>query len=378
MAFWNGLTDRPKVMRNPASLDCNEAVIAIANSALEREKNNHHLFKVKNSIWNKILSNREFDNFNESEYFRWMEIYKDASGDMAKQNPITIEQKMALIEVINEKTMIALKGQNSPLTDEIEKLSALKLRKLAKHLESLDLSSKQSREFIEEFSADLFVILKGPPISLTDYFTRDKSKQMTKRLFRTVQEDILSMGLKGMIDRIPEKNSYTKLENAEHLIQKFILSKRWKYFVMPYDLPWFERLSVPDELLQKILRDGLDAHNAELIEHLKSQGKIDHYERFRKVYRPIAFSVGFMFYYTKFNSALDEDLKNNQEEEKQNLLKSFEDLATQIEVKSKQTVTDEQTLKNEQYERLLSNYREQYGENPSAEEIKELKDKIFQ
>jgi hypothetical protein len=377
LAFWSGLSDRPNVTRAPASLDCNQIVAAITNSSAEKEKTHHQLFKLRNSIWNKVITNHDFENFNESEYFRWLEIYKDTTNVLAKQNPISIEQKMALIEVINAKALSALNTTETGLTHEIEKLNALKLKKLAKHLESLDLSSKVSREYIEDFSADLYIILKGPPISLLDYFTRNKSRQMVKRLHRAVQEDMLIMGLKGIIERIPEKESYTRLENANYMIERFFHSKKWKYFVVPYDLPWFERLNVPEELLQKILVDGLDKHNSELIEHLKSQGKIDHYERFRKVYRPIAFSVGFMFYYSKFNNSLNEDLKSNQEEEKQKMLKSFEELASLIEEKSNQMITDDKSLKDEQFGRVLNDFRIQYGVDPTESEINDLKSKIY-
>jgi hypothetical protein len=377
LAFWSGLSDRPNVLRAPASLDCNQIVAAITNSTAEKEKTHHQLFKLRNSIWNKVITNHDFENFNESEYFRWLEIYKDTTNVLAKQNPISIEQKMALIEVINAKALSALNTTETGLTHEIEKLNALKLKKLAKHLESLDLSSKVSREYIEDFSADLYIILKGPPISLLDYFTRNKSRQMVKRLHRTVQEDMLIMGLKGILERIPEKESYTRLENANYMIERFFHSKKWKYFVVPYDLPWFERLNVSEDLLKKILVDGLDKHNSELIEHLKSQGKIDHYERFRKVYRPIAFSVGFMFYYSKFNRTLNEDLKSNQEEEKQKMLKSFDDIASLIEEKSNQMITDDKSLKDEQFGRILNDFRIQYGVDPTESEINDLKSKIY-
>lgn len=378
MALWTQTSERSSYSRMPASnLDCNQLVTTITKMHSDIEKANTRVLKFKNNIWNKILTNRDFENFNEIEYLRWQEIYKDSKNDLNKQNPFTIEQKMALIEVINVKALSTLDGNSINFTEEIEKLNTLKLRKLSKHLASMDLSSKLTRQQIEDFSSDLFIILKGPPISLLDYFTTGKSQMMKKRLHRAVQEDMLIMGLKGLIERIPEKNSYARIENAKFMIQKFFNHKAWKYFVMPYDLPWFERLNIPDELLQKILVDGLDAHNSELIEHLKLQGKIDHYERFRKVYRPIAFSVGFMFYYTKFNKKFDDDMKNNQEEEKQNLLKSIEELAKQIEDKTNTSATNEQILKEEQFNRLRNNYIEKYGEEPTEEELKELKAKVY-
>lgn len=339
-------------------------------------KNSTSLFKLRNTIWNKIISNSEFDRFNESEYLKWQEIYRDAAN-VEKLNPVTIEQKLALIEVINAKTIMAGNNLSPSLKNDIEKLNALRLKKLSNHLQKMELNSKLTRDELENFSADLFLILKGPPISLLDYFTKNKSKAMNVRLFRTVQEDMLVMGLRGLMNRIPEKEAYTRMENSKYMINKFFQLKIWKYFVIPYDLPWFERLKIPEELLGKILHDGLQAHNEELVAHLKSQNMIDHYERFRKVYRPIAFAAGFAFYYQKFDEKFDETLKANQEEEKRKLLASFSTLADAVNSNFVPEDVSTEKLRHEQFSRLIENFRIEYGEEPTPEEYQELKAKIY-
>ena len=234
-----------------------------------------------------------------------------------------------------------------------------------------------SRNDINDFAADLFIILKGPPVSLLDYFTSNKTALQNARLVRVVQEDMLMMGLRGMLERIPEKEAYTRMENGRFLVQKFFQHKGWKYMVLPYDLPWMEKLKVPDELLQKILVDGLSVHNRELIEHLHSQNMIDHYERFRKVYRPMAFTVGFLFYYQKFNVKFYEDMKENQEEEKQKFIQIVENINGTLEDEISQNTTDDLKLKNEQYTRLLFQYRFHYGEDPTPEEKEAIRRKVY-
>ena len=350
-------------------------VSAIINSKAANDQVANSLFKLKNSLWNKIISNQEFNRLQESEYLKWQEIYKDSSN-IFKLNPVTLEQKLALIEVINAKTLKTTEKKISTLKNEIEKLDALKLRKLALHLKKMDLSYKITREDLTEFSADLFIILKGPPASLMDYFTKNKSKAMNERLFRTVQEDMLVMGLKGMLSRIPEKESYTRMENARFMVKKFFAMKGWKYVVIPYDLPWFEKLRIPEDLLERILIDGLATHNEELITHLKSQNMIDHYERFRKVYRPVAFSLGFAYYYQKFDEKFDEQIKSNEEEEKQKLLKSFNTLNNVINENYKPENVSEIKLKEEQHQRHIDKFRIDYGEESTPEELIDLKNKI--
>lgn len=334
------------------------------------------LFKFRNKIWNKIISNKEFEHFKDSEYLKWQEIYKDSQNDLSRLNPVTLEQKLALIEVINAKTLVAIEKQTPSLKSDIQKLSALKLKKLSNHLEKMDLTSKLTRDDLEDFSADLFIILKGPPVSLLDYFTRNKSKLMNRRLFRTVQEDMLVMGLKGMLERIPEKNNYSRLEDGKYLLKNFFQLKIWKYMVIPYDLPWFEKLNIPQELLEKILLEGLSRHNEELIAHLKSQNMIDHYERFRKVYRPIAFSAGFIFYYDKFGDKYQDLIKSNQDEEKKELKDAFRNLSQAINDNYKEEQDDETILKNEQFNRLVDSYKKEYGDI-TPEELEDLKLKVY-
>lgn len=339
--------------------------------------NAEKILKFKNTIWNKIINVSEFDNFNDIEYVRWMEIYKDAKNDLSDVNPVSIEQKLALIEVINGRLFPRSIPTNANISDDVQKLSALKLKKLKTHLKGFDLKSKLSREDLNSFASDLLIILKGPPISLLDYFTTNKSKRMNNRLMRIVQEDMLLLGLKGMVDRIPEKDSYTRIEKFKYKVNNFFKYKIWKYMVIPYDLPWIERVSIPDELLEKIMIDGLDAHDQELIAFLKKQNMIDHYERFRKVYRPVAFSLGFYFYYEKFQYKLSDTLEGNQEEEKKKLLVEFSNLADSIKETSDSIIKSEEDLKKEQFSRVIQLFKEKYNEDPTKEEYEEMRVKIF-
>lgn len=332
---------------------------------------------MKTSIWNKVVSTSDFNNFNDKEYFKWLEIYKDSANELSKLNPVSIEQKMALIEVINAKLIPTAFHAEKSLTAEAQKLNLLKLKKLQTHMQRFDLSSKLTRDDLESFSADLMIILKGPPMSLLDYFTINKTKRMNERLMRMVQEDMLLIGLKGIVERIPEKESYTRLERGKYLVKRFFQYKIWKYLVIPYDLPWIEKVKIPDELMEKILVDGLDAHDQELITLLNKQGMIDHYERFRKVYKPIAFSVGFYFYFDKFNSNMKGTLNENQEEEKKRLLEEFENLAQSIQESGIEMNKTEDAMKQEQFKSVVKTFKEKYGEDPTEQELEEIKASIF-
>jgi len=70
------------------SNDCNDIVLSIMargktevglpfsqKKLLDTPELRH--FRFQQSIWNKILATREFNSFDENEYFRMLEIYKD-------------------------------------------------------------------------------------------------------------------------------------------------------------------------------------------------------------------------------------------------------------------------------------------------------------
>ncbi len=256
--------------------------------------------------------------------------------------------------------------------DEIENLNVFKLRKLQYLMKNFDLSNKITRENLDEFSSDFFLILKGPPVSLLDLFTKDKTALMNKRMQRVLEEDLLVRGLKGSLLRIPEKEDYTRIENARYYIKKVMKFKLWRYLVLPYDLPWIDQVKVSDDLLEKILMDGLNAHESELIRELKNQNAIDHYYRFRKVYRPVAFGVGFYYFYDKYKK----DKEKSEEDAKKKLLDDFKKLSDSINGDST-ALKSEQELKDAQFERVLKSFKDRYHENPTKEEYQELHQKIY-
>jgi len=372
------------------SNDCNDIVLSI----MAREKTEVSVpfsqkklldtpelrhFRFQQSIWNKILATREFNSFDENEYFRMLEIYKDErqSPNLLKINPATIEHKLALIESLEVRYVLS--ADHPGIQQELEKLNAYKLRKLQKLLKKFDLSKKTTRENLEEFSTEFFMIIRGSPVSVLDYFSVNKTKAMNERLFRTLEEDMLVRGLKDTLERIPESNLETSLEKAQVFVKNVRKYKAWRLLALPYDLPWIDRVKISDDLLEKILLDGLDAHQSELIVELKSQNAIDHYERFRKVYRPIAFGTGLIFYYNKFQKLKEEaQAKEDEENEaaKSRFMEEFKKLSEAIHSGAIKEKNDDD-FKEDQFQRVLNSFKEKYHSDPTAEEYQELRKKIF-
>ncbi len=375
-------TDQKKSfdLRSPAS-DCLEVANSIIKKAPPEEMSNLSSYRYanelkkynfKNSIWNKIIRAKEFENFDDVEYFRMLEIYK-SSDDLFLQNPTTIEQKLALIEALTLKSSsIDLPS----IQEQIEKLNVFKLKKLQTLMKNFDLSKTIQREYLEDFASDIFLILKGPPVSLLDYFSKNKTAKMNERMMRVLQEDMLLRGLKGVIEKISKQDHMTQLERAQLLIKKVSQYKIWRMLVIPYDLPWIDQIKVSDSLLEKIFLDGLDAHQSELLIELKSQNAIDHYERFLQVYKPVAFGIGFYFYYQKFHKDLEKQNDIDNEVAKKEFLDEFKKLAASINGAENSIKSDEE-LKQQQFQRVIKSYIDHYHENPTSEEYRELHKKIF-
>jgi hypothetical protein len=363
--------------------DCNEAVREIITSKMSEavnpsrtEKENVLLknYQYKNSLWKKILSVHDFDRFNEVEYFRLLEIYSNTGIALDSITPVTIEQKLALIEALQIKFTYF---NNLPsVQDEIQKLNVYKLKKLQKLMSKFDLSKRMTRENLADFSSDFFLILKGPPLSLMDFFTKNNSARINERMLRVLQEDMLLHGLTGTLDRIPLKDFANKYQEAHFYIKRIMKWKVWRFLLLPYDLPWIDQIKISDELLEKILTDGLEKHSSELITELKGQNAIDQYERFRKAYRPVAFGVGFYYYYQKYQNKHEHDIDSNNEEAKKQFIDEFKKLSESLNT-GDTTDRSEQEIKEEQFQRVLKNYRKTYNEDPTPAEYNELKKKIF-
>lgn len=325
----------------------------------------------------KILNIRDFEKFDDSVYFRTLEIYKNSNGrerDLLTITPNTIEEKLALLEAIQIKFS---HFNNLPSNlENIEKLNAYKLKKLQLLMKKFDISSKVTRENLEEFASEFFLILKGPPISLLDYFSKNKTAKINQRLFRALEEDLLIRGLKETLEIIPVRENHTSFEMAKLYIKRVMKYKVWRYLVIPYDLPWIDRVKISDQLLEKILMDGLEKHNKELITELKRQNLIDHYERFRDVYRPVAFGVAFYYYYDKYKDEQENLEDQSNEELKKKFINDFEKISKGITAQAS-SERSEDDLKEIQFQRVLKKYRDQYHEEPSKEEYQELREKIY-
>lgn len=352
---------------------CNEAIYELILARPERTGQLSKAlrdYQTKNNLWNKILTAKDFEQFDEAVYFRTLDLYANEK-DITLITPTTIEEKIALIEVIQNRYAYFL-GVPS-LQDELATLNAKQLHKLLKLISKFDPTSQITREDLESFSSEIFLIMKGPPVELFEYFTQNTSTLMNKRLYRVVQEELLIKGLSSVINQFPEKSRYSLKEKARLHINRVIRNKLWRFASLPLDLPFIDHVKISDELLEKILMDGIDHHAEELISLFRKNQMIDNYERFRKAYRTIAFATAFTYFYNEQKDAV----AKKEEEKKQEFLDQFKKIAQVITSSSEAKEMTVKELKDEQFKRTLEKFKSKYKEDPTPAEYDEMRRKIY-
>jgi Na+/H+ antiporter NhaB len=282
---------------------------------------------------------------------------------------------MALIEVIQNRYAYFISVPS--LQSELATLNSKQLKKIITLVNSFDPQNKISRKNIEAFATELFIIQKGPPVSLLEYFTKNKTELMNKRMSRIVQEELLIKGLKNIINQFPEKTRYSFMENAKFHISKIVRSKVWRLAALPFDLPFIDQIRIPDELLEKILLDGIDVHSDELLALFRQQNMIDNYERFRKAYRTIAMATAFAFFLEDMNTHQAELKKEIEASNKQAFFDKFKKISSAITNNSDTSEKTDNEIRDEQFNRTLEKFRAKYNEDPTSTELKEIKLKIY-
>lgn len=348
--------------------DCDDAIkLILQNYFVPKTIPSTPTTTLETRLWEGIKNPRDFESFDEDKYLLALDYYKNKDLQKYSIPPKTLEEKMALIESIQLK--FTRNSSIPSIQEESETLKKAKYKRLQKLFKKFNLDSNLTRDYLSDFSSELYLILKGPPTSVFDYLNKDKTVLMSERYMRILQENMLTYGLSRVVHDFPGKEE-TKLMKVRLFLKKIGKYKIWRYASLPYALPEVSNPVLSDALLEKILLDGLDAHNKDFIIELKNMQLIDHYDRFRKVYRNVAFTV--LMYYIYLETM--EQRERNEKEAKDKILKGIESLSTNLpEVEQR----SEEELKEIQMQRVLKDFRAKYKEEPTADEFIQLHKQIF-
>lgn len=357
--------------------NCHDLFAKIFEQNKTKLNDNKNHLDIKNNIWKNILKTNNFSNFNFNNYKDALSYYNENIGSTnSLKIPKSTEEKMAFLESV---TYHPKEMNGHSIIDQTETLSELKLLKLKKLLKALHLNSKLTRNEINRFSQELYFTLKGAPVSFLDYFEGNRVTP-DDRFLRILQEEFLSYGLKKISNKIAEKENYSSFENLKYFIQNMLSEKNFPDFIKKFNFLWKRQVNLPNELLESILINGFDKHKLEITQLLSEQNKLDHLERIKSALQSISTAIGIAYLAYEFNNNYNNREQNNKksEEEKFNdygilTSKVMATIGLSPKGKMRKTSTDHEV---EQLERLVEGFREEYGRDPTAQDIGNLRKKI--
>lgn len=249
-------------------------------------------YQTRTKTWHEFNDIHELQKFEIQKYKSAYHYYLKNSDQKSFKNPESLEEKLAFIEVLTLKLNLLSKTQNN-----LEELNLKQIKKLNSLFKKYDFSHPLYRNKMHDFTAEFYAILYGSPKAMKDLF-KTSNIDYEVRVIRLLEENLLSNGLEGMVEKIPLKQNIKTIHKARLLVEKLFKYRMIQLAAfLPYYLPNLSPIVIEEKLLKKMLLEGIDKHEKELKAVFKRQNRMDDYNNFRKIYTPIAYSIGVYVYY---------------------------------------------------------------------------------
>lgn len=321
------LFDHKPIQKNLPSrdiaTDCNETIKLFFEIKGESKTAKEILqYQKREKIWYEFNDIHELQKFKILKYKQAHAFYTKNIDKATLKNPDSLEERIALIEVLTAKLSHLPNAQQS-----LKELNLKQIKRLNSLLKKYDFSHPLYRNKMRDFTAEFYAILYGSPKPIKELL-RTSNVNYETRVIRLLQENLMANGLEGLIQKIPVEQNIKNIHKARLFIEQL-----FKYRIiqlaafLPYYLPSFSPIVIEEKLLKKMLLEGIDKHEKELKAVFKKQNRIDDYDSFRKIYTPIAYSIGIYVYYNVITDKVIPYLQEKIDTEKvkkelQQLLKS--------------------------------------------------------
>ncbi len=303
--------------------DCSESMKLFFDKKFETKTSSAIAdYQKRTKTWYDFNDIHELQKFEIQEYKNAYHYYLKNNDQTSFKNPESLEEKLAFIEVLTLKLNLLSKTQNS-----LEELNLRQIKKLNALFKKYDFSHPLYRNKMHDFTAEFYAVLYGSPKAMKDLF-KTANIDYEVRVIRLLEENLLTNGLEGMIQKIPLRQNIKTIHKARLLLEKLFKYRLIQLAAfLPYYLPNLAPIVIEEKLFKKILLEGIDKHEKELKAVFKRQNRADDYNNFRKVYTPIAYSIGIYVYYNiitdKVVPYLDEKIDQEKvKKELQSLVKS--------------------------------------------------------
>ncbi|MFN7824662.1 MAG: hypothetical protein ACK5P6_04805 [Pseudobdellovibrionaceae bacterium] len=289
----------------------------------------------------------------------------------------SVENRLAIAEV----ALLEARGLQSRklLVQELALLRERQQKKILKLLEEESLSHLFKHQLLGDFSRELFFLLRGQPLKLSDYFKFNSSERVQKQIELRSQEILLEKGLERVLAEFRGDTSSHRLE-LKYAVRKILSARMWSYLGMPLNLPGPKPVRVSEEILTAIAIEGWQAKGQLLEQSLRDQGLVrkNEIDFARGYYRGIVAAV-FFFYllpetYEEVSSQWDLEMAAQRRAE-------AEDFKRQIHADLDSTSQSFQALveeiRREKYLMAIENLENRWGRPLTEEERKYVYSKVY-
>lgn len=211
-----------------------------------------------------------------------------------------VEGRLAVLEFLNLSMGRTLSPEG--FLKDIESSRALRQRRAMKLLQQMDLTNEISRRSLDTFSAELFLATKGVSEKATDYIFKSADQRAMATWTRMFQEQLLERGLRRVIEEMPDPQLNFG-EALEIKTRGFFRHKLFRFLAaFPAALPKAKYPILSEDLMVKVMLDGMPAHKKAIEAELAKEGNWTTYNRLRRLWTPLFAGVAmFMTYPAIYN-----------------------------------------------------------------------------
>lgn len=248
-------------------------------------------------------------------------------------------------------------------------LSWNKRRQLRHLIHSIKFEKMPSDFAVEQTAIKLSQLLFGRKENLTNYISKNQSDRQEASATALIKEKILQDGFLKTWTDYSDPASISRTSKVMDKVWKFQQSKLMNILLLPYFLPKIKDRHLPQELIFKVLRDGMKTHKDEIRVAMNAQNYIQGYNTFRRIYSPVLMSILFV--------VLLQDAQENYSKMVDEQVNQFvEDLRKQKEFLESKIPDAKKEEAQAAYNRVVEDFITKWGEPPTDAESAKIKSDI--
>lgn len=201
-----------------------------------------------------------------------------------------INDPLAEIERINKDNNRYL-SNDAPVEYQIFILKERQKKKALRLLERVKKGDVASDKDLSIIAEDLVAILYGQQDLVDRYFLKSKDERKQESIRLQARTQLIEKGLKSFISKQPVHQKISLWIKVKKNVRRIFQSQVVNWAQVPFNLPEFKNKRISEELLGKIIWNGISPHQREIDAYYKVQSKKEIYSSFRRIYSFVIIGV---------------------------------------------------------------------------------------